>query len=102
MNILSSRAATASDATIVVPNPATRASRILYGADRFPSSNTTVGLGRSFAWNQWARVNGVVDEDFHVRRGKADRNRFLACAAELQHAGNALDCRVSGSRSSAP
>ncbi len=75
---------------------------LVRGADRFPSSNTTVGLGRSFAWNQWARVNGVVDEDFHVRRGKADRNRFLACAAELQHAGNALDCRVSGSRSSAP
>lgn len=39
-------------------------------ADRFPSSNTTVGLGRSFAWNQWARVHGVVDDRFRVRRGK--------------------------------
>lgn len=62
-------------------------------ADRFPSTNTTVGLGRSFAWNQWARVNGVVDEAFRVRRGEADRARFIACAAALQQTGNALDCR---------
>jgi len=27
----------------------------------FPSSNTTVGLGRSFAWNQFAKVNGIVE-----------------------------------------
>lgn len=75
---------------------------LVRGADRFPSSNTTVGLGRSFAWNQWARVNGVVDEDFRVRRDEADRNRFLARAAELQHAGNTSDCRASGSPSSRP
>jgi hypothetical protein len=52
-------------------------------ADRFPSSNTTVGLGRNFSWNQWARVNDVVDEDFRVRHGYADRARFLACAGTL-------------------
>ena len=42
-------------------------------ADRFPSTSTTVGLGRSFAWNQWARVNDVVDAAFRVRHAAADR-----------------------------
>lgn len=28
--------------------------------DTFPSTATCVGLGRSFAWNQWALVNDVV------------------------------------------
>lgn len=50
-------------------------------ADRFPSANTTVGLGRNFSWNQWARVNGVVDDNFHVRWDEADRARFLASAS---------------------
>ncbi|MBB3965818.1 hypothetical protein [Rhizobium metallidurans] len=50
---------------------------LVRNADRFPSSNKTVGLGRSFAWNQWAQVNGVVDDDFRVRRGEADRAVFL-------------------------
>lgn len=58
-------------------------------ADRFPSTNTTVGLGRSFSWNQWARVNGVVDKAFRVRRGETDRARFLARAAELRQSRNA-------------
>jgi hypothetical protein len=62
---------------------------LVRNADRFPSTNTTVGLGRSFSWNQWARVNGVVDEAFRVRRGDADRARFLARAAELRQSGNA-------------
>jgi len=62
---------------------------LVRNADRFPSTNTTVGLGRSFSWNQWARVNGVVDEKFRVRRGDADRARFLARAAELRQSGNA-------------
>lgn len=62
---------------------------LVRNADRFPSTNTTVGLGRSFAWNQWARVNGVVDEAFRVRGGGADRARFLARAAELRQSGNA-------------
>lgn len=47
-------------------------------SDRFPSSKTTVGLGRSFAWNQWARVNEVVDENFVVKRHPIDRERFNA------------------------
>lgn len=54
---------------------------LVRNADRFPSSNTTVGLGRNFSWNQWARVNDVVDDDFRVRRGEADRARFLASAS---------------------
>lgn len=62
-------------------------------ADRFPSSNTTVGLGRSFAWNQWARVNDVVDDGFRVRRGEPDRARFLTQAARLRKADNADDRR---------
>lgn len=56
---------------------------LVRNADRFPSSNTTVGLGRNFAWNQWAWANGVVDDDFRVRHGASDRARFLARAAEL-------------------
>lgn len=66
------------------------------GADRFPSSNTTVGLGRSFAWNQWARVNGVVDAHFAVLRGEADLARFMAMSDALRGAGedNARDART--------
>jgi hypothetical protein len=60
-------------------------------ADRFPSTNTTVGLGRSFSWNQWARVNSVVDEAFRVRCGETDRARFLARAAELRQSGRPGD-----------
>ena len=62
---------------------------LVRNADRFPSTNTTVGLGRSFSWNQWARVNGVVDKKFRVRRGDADRARFLARAGELRQSSNA-------------
>lgn len=63
-------------------------------ADRFPSTSTTVGLGRSFAWNQWARVNNVVDASFRVRRTSEDRARFLTMASQLQDDGNALDARA--------
>lgn len=63
------------------------------GAERFPSSKTTVGLGRSFAWNHWARVNGVVDEHFRVRTSEDDRARFVAMADKLRDTGNALDAR---------
>jgi len=66
---------------------------LVRNADRFPSSNTTVGLGRSFAWNQWARVNGVVDHAFRVKCTEADRARFLALAAQLSNDDNALDAR---------
>lgn len=65
-------------------------------ADSFPSSNTTVGLGRSFAWNQWARVNDVVDEHFRVRRDK--RDAFLAMAEALCGPDNALDARKGEAR----
>lgn len=67
---------------------------LVNNADRFPSSNTTVGLGRSFAWNQWARVHNVVDPDFRVRRGSEDRARFLTLADQLRHDDNALDARA--------
>ena len=62
-------------------------------ADRFPSSNTTVGLGRSFAWNQWARVNGVVDGAFRVRRDPVSAARFLREADAARGNDNALDRR---------
>lgn len=63
-------------------------------ADRFPSSSTTVGLGRSFAWNQWARVNNVVDDSFRVRRGAQDRACFLALSERLRQDDNAFDARA--------
>jgi hypothetical protein len=69
-------------------------------ADSFPSSNTTVGLGRSFAWNQWARVNKVVDTDFRVRRNM--RATFLATAEGLREADNALDARSGSAAASVP
>jgi len=63
-------------------------------APSFPSTKTTVGLGRSFAWNHWARLNGVVDENFTVRRTR--RARFIAIAAEQLQVDNALDRRACG------
>lgn len=65
---------------------------LVRNADSFPSTNTCVGLGRSFAWNQWARVNGVVDEDFKVIREK--RAAFLATSEALRGPDNALDART--------
>lgn len=67
---------------------------LVANADRFPSSNTTVGLGRSFAWNHWARVNGVVDENFKVREDQ--RARCAAEADRLRGSDNALDARSCG------
>ena len=64
-------------------------------ADRFPSSSTTVGLGRKFAWSHWARVNDVVDGDFRVRRGDGDRERFSRLSDRLRDPDNALDSRSS-------
>lgn len=66
---------------------------LVRSADRFPSTSTTVGLGRSFAWNQWARVNKIVDEDFRVKRDDADRARFALLSDTLRDADNALDSR---------
>lgn len=66
---------------------------LVSNADRFPSSSTTVGLGRNFAWNHWARMNGVVDDAFRVKRTQPDRARFLALADQLRNDDNALDAR---------
>jgi len=58
-------------------------------ADQWPTTSITVGLGRSFAWNHWARVNGVCTENGKVI---ADPERYLAKAAELKgDGGNAAD-----------
>ena len=61
-------------------------------APSFPSTKTTVGLGRSFAWNHWARLNGVVGDDCTVIRGQ--RRRFIRLAQQLQADDNALDARA--------
>ncbi|MGK5033149.1 hypothetical protein [Janthinobacterium sp. MDT1-19] len=63
--------------------------------DRFPSSKTTVGLGRSFSWNQWARMNDVVDENFKVKRHQVDRERFISLSqlGSSNTSDNALDGR---------
>lgn len=65
---------------------------LVRNGESFPSSNTTIGLGRSFAWNQWARVNDVVDENFKVRR--SDKRRFIAIADAMRGPDNALDRRA--------
>lgn len=69
-------------------------------ADSFPNANTTVGLGRSLAWNQWARVNNVMDAEFHVRRDR--RDVLLAMAESLRDADNASDARGGAKLASAP
>ncbi|WP_434598576.1 hypothetical protein M1D58_27355 (plasmid) [Pseudomonas sp. R4-76] len=65
-------------------------------ATGFPSTTTTVGLGRSFAWNQWARINDVVDESFTVRRDPPNRERFAILSNSLRDPDNALDSRSPG------
>lgn len=70
-------------------------------ADRFPSDKTTIGLGRNFAWNHWARLNDVVDADFRVRRTDTDKARFLQTSQSLQDADNALDVRFDANQSGA-
>ena len=48
-----------------------------------------MGLGRTFAWNHWARINGVCDQQGRVI---PDPERYLAKAAELKgDGGNASD-----------
>lgn len=60
---------------------------------RWPSTKTTVGLGRSFAWNHWARMNGVVDDNGKVIQTRAWQ--FLAMADQLKKTGgNAADRRT--------
>lgn len=58
-------------------------------ATQWPTTSITVGLGRTFAWNHWARQNGVCTPEGQVI---SDRERYLAKAAELKgDGGNASD-----------
>jgi hypothetical protein len=58
----------------------------------FPSVDVTVGLGRSFAWNHWARQNKIVDQAGNFI---ADRAECLRQADALKAAGgNAADRRA--------
>lgn len=68
---------------------------LVMNSSRFPSTTTTVGLGRGFSWNQWARTNDVADTDFIVKRDAQSRNRFIAMAELLRGQGqdNAEDIR---------
>ena len=63
-------------------------------ADSFPSSKTTIGLGRNFAWNHWARVNDVVDADFNVHRDEVSVARFMRLASTTRRQDNSLDARA--------
>ena len=59
---------------------------------RWPSTSTTVGLGRSFAWNHWARMNKVVNDEGRVI---ASPEWCLARANQLKaKGGNAHDQRT--------
>jgi hypothetical protein len=62
-------------------------------ADQWPTTAITVGLGRSFAWNHWARENGIVDRSNGTFIG--DRAECLRRSDELKAAGgNAADRRA--------
>lgn len=61
-------------------------------ADQWPTTSITVGLGRTFAWNHWARVNQITNAEGRVT---ADPAQLLAKAEELQaQGGNAADRRT--------
>ncbi len=61
-------------------------------ADQWPTTSITVGLGRAFAWNHWARVQGVTDQAGRVIMDPAE---CLRRANELkQRGGNAADART--------
>lgn len=69
---------------------------LIGSGDRWPSTKTTVGLGRTFAWNHWARMNGVCDSDGKVIM---DPVKCLELSDELKAetgGGNAADRRDSG------
>ncbi len=66
---------------------------LIGSGDRWPSSKTTVGLGRSFAWNHWARMNSVVNSDGKVIREYS--GYFLKMSDKLKKkGGNAADRRT--------
>lgn len=61
-------------------------------ADQWPTTSITVGLGRKFAWNHWARENGIVSRETGEFIG--DRAELLRRADEMKAAGgNAADMR---------
>lgn len=61
-------------------------------ADQWPTTSITVGLGRTFAWNHWARVNKIVDAQGTVI---ASKEWLLAKAEKLKAGGgNANDRRT--------
>jgi hypothetical protein len=61
-------------------------------ADQWPTTDITVGLGRSFAWNHWARINKIVDTQGNFI---GDREHCLRQAERLQaQGGNAADLRT--------
>lgn len=61
-------------------------------ADQWPTTSITVGLGRGFAWNHWARVNKIVDAHGKVT---APAEWLLAKADKLKaNGGNANDKRT--------
>lgn len=60
--------------------------------DTFPSAKGTVGLGRNFSWNFWARENLVVDIEGNFI---ANKEWCLKKAEQLKGAGgNASDART--------
>lgn len=62
--------------------------------NKWPSTSVTVGLGRSFAWNHWARENEIVSRDGEFI---ADREHCLMMAElERESGGNAMDKRTCG------
>jgi hypothetical protein len=62
-------------------------------ATQWPTTGITVGLGRSFAWNHWARENGIVDRE--TGTFIADRDWCLRRADELKsNGGKAADRRA--------
>lgn len=75
---------------------------LVRNADSFPSSKTTIGLGRNFAWNHWARINDIVDDTGQVRRDEDSKARFRFMAATMREADNALDARMPESARTPP
>lgn len=62
-------------------------------ADQWPTTDITVGLGRSFSWNHWARENGIVDRE--TGTFIADRDECVRTAMQLKgRGGNAADLRT--------
>jgi len=61
-------------------------------ADKWPTTSITVGLGRSFSWNHWARENSIVSRTGEFIPNEA---RYLRRANELKMTGgNAADLRM--------